>query len=316
MIWLIGVGYIGIEYGKVLNALKIDYIAVGRGEQSAKKFEETCKHKVIRGGLELFLKNNSEKAISAIVAVKIESLYENAMLLINYGIKRILIEKPGFNTSQELETLNKIASQNNIQLYVGYNRRFYSSVLEVEKRIQQEGGVKSLQFEFTEWCFKIDPINYNKKVLLHWIIANSSHVIDTAFYLCGKPKELSSLTSGENKISWHPNASIFAGAGKTDKNALFTYSANWNAPGRWGIELLTDSHRYYLKPMEKLKIQEIGSIEIKDVDIDDSLDSKFKPGLFLETKSFIENKTKRFKNIKEVYTDLSIYKKICNYIDL
>ena len=57
---------------------------------------------------------------------------------------------------------------------------------------------------------------------------------------------------------------------------LFSYQANWNAPGRWGIEILTSQHRLYLRPMEKLQIQNTGSVDISEVEIDDQLDKEFK----------------------------------------
>ena len=39
--------------------------------------------------------------------------------------------------------------------------------------------------------------------------------------------------------------------------------------------------------MEKLAIQDIGSVAIKDVDINDKLDLQFKPGFYEEVESFL-----------------------------
>ena len=98
--------------------------------------------------------------------------------------------------------------------------------------------------------------------------------IDLAFFLGGEPKELSCFTF--DKLAWHKPA-VFTGAGITNTGALFSYQANWNAPGRWGIEILTSQHRLYLRPMEKLQIQNTGSVDISEVEIDDQLDKEFKP---------------------------------------
>ena len=117
-------------------------------------------------------------------------------------------------------------------------------------------------------------------------MSNSTHVVDLAFNLGGLPKELASYTSGS--LDWHPSASVFCGAGKSDKNALFNYAANWESAGRWSIEILTKNHKLILRPMEKLQIQNRGSIALNFVsDIDYSLDEKYKPGLFLQTNNFI-----------------------------
>ena len=86
------------------------------------------------------------------------------------------------------------------------------------------------------------------------------------------------------------------------KNALFSYHANWEAPGRWSVEILTPKHRLYFKPMETLQIQEIGSVAVNPVQIDDTLDKEFKPGLYLQVKSFLDGKQKNsvpYKNKKK-----------------
>lgn len=50
-IWLIGAGAIAVEYAKVLNALKKDFITIGRGHVKAEQFFEKTGNKVIEGGL-------------------------------------------------------------------------------------------------------------------------------------------------------------------------------------------------------------------------------------------------------------------------
>ena len=44
---LVGVGYMGLEYYKVLRAMKCEVFAIGRGKESAEKFQHmdtiTCK---------------------------------------------------------------------------------------------------------------------------------------------------------------------------------------------------------------------------------------------------------------------------------
>ncbi len=101
------------------------------------------------------------------------------------------------------------------------------------------------------------------------------------------PKEIKCYTTGG--LSWHPSASIFCGAGVTEQGLLFSYHSNWEAPGRWGVEILTKNHRLILRPLEDLYIQKIGSLISKKVVIDDNLDHEFKPGLYKQVESFINN---------------------------
>ena len=149
----------------------------------------------------------------------------------------------------------------------------------------------------------------------NWFLGNSTHIIDTAFYVGGLPEQLSAFVSGENEIGWHKASSNYSGAGITNKKALFSYHANWQAPGRWSIEFLTKKHRLVFRPIEKLQIQNIGSVALNDVeDIDYTLDEKYKPGLYLQTKSFLEGNIDQFCHIfdqKEVIE--KCYLKMSNY---
>jgi hypothetical protein len=152
---------------------------------------------------------------------------------------------------------------------------------------------------------------FNKDVLSNWVMANSSHVIDTAFFLGGYPAKMSSYIEGSDEISWHSNASRFAGAGITFKGALFSYNANWRAPGRWSVEILTKRHKLIFKPMELLQIQNLDSVSVEPYSIDDAYDKKFKPGLYLQTKSFLDSDYTRFCSIfdQKVHFE-NFYKKI------
>ena len=58
LIWLIGGGPMAVDYAKVLQALNKDFITIGRGSGSAKKFRDDTGLDIIEGGLDLFLKKN------------------------------------------------------------------------------------------------------------------------------------------------------------------------------------------------------------------------------------------------------------------
>ena len=285
MIWIIGAGKIAQEYAKVLSALNRQFQIIGRSESNALLAEEALGCHVIRGGLDAYLKVANNIPEAAIIATNLESLAPNTIALLRFGVKKILCEKPGFLFPHECEMVASIANENKAEVFIAYNRRFFASVLKTKEIIEKDGGVTSFNFEFTEWGHVIERYNKPKTELQNWFFANSSHVIDLAFFLGGAPVQMSSYTFGN--ISWHSPA-IFAGSGITEKEALFSYQANWAAPGRWGVEVLTSNHRIYLRPLESLQLQKLGSIAIDTVEIDDHLDREYKPGFFLETKMFIE----------------------------
>ena len=49
---LVGVGYMGLEYYKVLRAMKCEVFAIGRGKESAEKFQQETGCRVVVGGVE------------------------------------------------------------------------------------------------------------------------------------------------------------------------------------------------------------------------------------------------------------------------
>lgn len=308
-VWIIGAGGIAQEYAKVLTALGFDYLVIGRGEKSAEIFREKLNHDVITGGLRSFLKVASEVPAYSIVATPVSELSSNTTDLLHFGVKNILCEKPGFLYPQECNAVAFLAKEKGANVFLAYNRRFYSSVLAAERIIMDDGGIKSFNFEFTEWGHVIEKLHYSKEVFSNWFYANSSHVVDLAFFLGGSPAQMASFSDGD--ISWHKPA-IFAGAGISSKGALFSYQANWNAPGRWAVELLTEKHRLYLKPMEQLQVQNLGSVAVNPVEIDDRLDKEFKPGFYLETKSFVENDWSRFCKISQQIDAIKVYNQICS----
>lgn len=309
IVWVIGAGQMAQEYAKVLQALEANFIVIGNSEERSKIFKVNTGVEPITGGYEKYLQSSTEIPAKAIVAVNDETLHKAVIDLSNFGVKEILVEKPAGLFLSEIEDIKTSAEKNKTNVYVGYNRRFYSSVIKANELTQKDGGVKSFHFEFTEWSHKIETLDKPKAVLNRWLIANSSHVIDLAFFLGGKPKEIKSFTAG--KLSWHPDGCVFAGSGITENGALFSYNANWNSPGRWGVEIMTNNYRLILRPLEKLQIMKKGSVNIEETELDYSLDNKFKPGLYLQTKNFL-NKPDLLFPIADHFEHFKFYEKILN----
>lgn len=311
-IWLIGAGPMAQDYIKVLEALKTNFTVVGRSEETAQKCQEATGCNVIIGGLTGFLAGKPEKCSHAIVSVGVEKLYETTKELLEHGIKNILVEKPAGLHLHEFQELTDLAKEKSAKVLVAYNRRFYAAVLHAQKIIEDDGGVTSFNFEFTEWGHVIAPLIKAEGVKEKWFLGNSTHVVDLAFFLGGEPKEICSFTNGN--LEWHPTSSVFSGAGKSSKNALFSYHANWESAGRWSVEILTKEHKLILRPMEKLQIQKRGTIAQDFVEeVDYELDENYKPGLYLQTKYFLEENTADFCTIENQLKMYNTYAKMAGY---
>ncbi len=309
-IWLVGSGTMSRDYIKVLNSLNANTTVIGRGENSAQEFTKSTNIPVITGGLDAFLATKPSLAQAAIVSVGVEDLNKTVKTLVDIGVKKILSEKPAGINFQEIQGLYDYAKNKDVEILLGYNRRFYSSVLAAQKMIAEDGGATSFTFEFTEWSHIIEKSNKPKKVFENWLLANSSHVIDMAFFLGGEPKEIACFHYGS--MAWHPSASAFTGAGITKANIPFSYHANWQSAGRWSVEVLTRKRRYIFRPLEELHIQELGSVALSKVDIDNKLDAEYKPGLYLQVKNFLEGNFTDFCTLKKQVELVPFYEKIAN----
>ena len=308
---LIGSGYMGRAYCKVLKKQNYIPVVIGRGHENAQIFEGEMKIPVISGGVESAIGKIGDIPQFAIVAANVDQLADITQILLEYGVKRILVEKPGDLKRDKIIALNKKSKSNGAHIYIAYNRRYYASTEKALEIIKSDGGVTSFNFEFTEWSSVIEKTKHSVEIKENLLFCNSSHAIDLAFFLGGLPVEMTSYIGGDNNLYWHSRCSKYAGAGITNKKALFSYQANWDAPGRWSLEVLTRNYRLYFKPMEQLAIQERGSVDVKAVEIDDYLDKKFKPGLYKQVEAFMQKiPDNRLLTLEEQVQHLEFYKKI------
>jgi predicted dehydrogenase len=311
-IWLIGAGQMAIDYSKVLIDLGVSFTVIGRSEQSCKDFFEKTGKAAIPGGLNNYLKSKPEIPEAVIVAVNVENLAESCEILIRFGVMKILLEKPGVGYAHEIISLSELVLETNSNVLLAYNRRFYTSILAAQEIIKIDGGVKSFHFEFTEWSHQIKNLKKHKTELENWFLGNSTHIIDAAFYLGGEPDKICCFYKGG--LEWHSKSSIYSGAGVSKNGALFSYIANWEGPGRWNMEIITSKRRLIFKPLEKLQIMEIGSVEQNFVEnVDYSIDENFKPGLYLQTKAFLQDEWVNFINIQDQAKRMNLFQKMSGY---
>lgn len=306
---VVGAGNMAKEYCKVLDALRYEPLVIGRGKESAAKLENEMRVNVLRGGIEKNIGEIHNIPEYAVVACSVEELAHSTRVLLENDVKNILVEKPAALYRRDLEEIEALTREKKANVYVAYNRRFYASTEEAQRIIAKDGGVLSFSFEFTEWGHDIKKTSHSNEVKENWFLANSSHVVDLAFYLGGFPREMSCYIAGS--LDWHKRAGIYAGAGVSEQGALFSYQANWGAPGRWAVEVLTAHHRLYFKPMEKLQIQEMGTVAVNFAELDDRLDITYKPGIYKQMESFLNGKPDGKKlSISEQMAHMTFYEKI------
>lgn len=307
---IIGAGPMAQAYVQVLQAMKLPFVVIGRGSGSATLFESKFGVPVHTGGLGKYLQSKEIPA-HAIVATGMEMLESCAIELMEAGCRSILLEKPGAINRKGLLHIQEIANATASDIIIAYNRRYYTSVKQVREMIAADDGLRAVYFEFTEWAHVIAPLQKGNGVKEHWFLANSTHVADLAFHFAGLPKDWSFYTAGG--LDWHPSASRFAGSGVTENDIMFNYGADWEAPGRWGLELLTAKRRLILRPMEQLQVQQKGSVVIEAVKAVDTLDQDFKPGLYVQVDSWLKNDKQWACTLDEHLRAMPVYEQMANY---
>jgi hypothetical protein len=177
--------------------------------------------------------------------------------------------------------------------------------------IAEDGGVSSFFFEVTEWPHATEPKQVDPPVRERWFLAQSSHVVDLAFHLGGRPVDWACWNEGS--LPWHRASSRFAGAGVTAAGATFGFHGDWEAPGRWGLEVMTRNHRMIFRPLETLQVMSIGALDVTSAPIDAHLDRAFKPGVHEQTRAFLLGDNSVSCSLDEQIRNMLIYEQIAGY---
>lgn len=251
---VIGAGYIAEQYCHALFRMKIkDTTVISRSEQKARQLCSKFDFKPLGGGFEKHLPSLKTMDL-VIIATPISSLIPAAAMAIQHGQTNILIEKPVSLYRKEMLSLGERVTTQRVR--VAYNRLVYPNLHMLKERVQED-GISSCWYTFTEWPHTYNFDKLEPDVLSRMGIANSLHVISMAHELIGMPSQISTYRSGS--LSWHQSGSTFVGSGITEKGVPFSYHADWESAGRWGIELMTKKNAYRLIPLEDLYICKKGS---------------------------------------------------------
>lgn len=308
MILIVGTGKIAEEYIKCLIKLNKTIEIVGNTKKKTDLISKKYNIKCFNGGIENF--KFIKKYENIIIATPVLLLFEHLKICINKckGLFNILVEKPGCLYSYQLKHIIEI--KKNINIYIAYNRRFYSSTLK-GKEIIDKDPIKHLSFKLNAYKLKEKGKIFSQECMNSYFTAMTTHLVDMAFFFTNIPKKINTNISGYGNLLFHKKGCFFKGDGITLNNIPFNYIGDWSQDGFWNIELFLNSgKKLYYQPLEQLKIINKDSseqiIDKKQIDID------FKPGFYKQVKSFISNK-KNLLDIKTHYNNLLIYYKMVNY---
>ena len=313
---VVGAGKMGIAHLQTVAALAPEAFAAWAPSDRHRAAVEASGAQLLGGSLEDALQ--AFGATHVFIASPVETLAPIALRVLATGVRHILLEKPAALTLSEGHQLLTVAKDLDAQIFVGYNRRFYASVRTALSLINTAAEqIESVLFEFNEVVADpAGPKGHARHVKDRWLLANSMHVVDTAFHAVGLPDVQKSHFHHFAALSWHAAGSIFVGSGATLTGVPFAYHANWDSPGRWGFEWMTKSTRYVFRPMEKLSVMRRGQFNLEPVDIEDEMDIRFKPGVYHQNKAFLNgNLSSRLVTLQAAVDLIALAQRLAGYPD-
>lgn len=197
---------------------------------------------------------------------------------------KILMEKPvGYNLTDAFDIAD-FAKKNNSDVFVGMNRRFYSSSLTVKNEVDYfEGNARFIHVQDQQSISDAKSIGQPSKVAENYMYANSIHLIDLILYFCR-----GEIIGVNNMMPW-------LGA-KTDRVLSLVefssgdkalYEGIWRGPGPWSCSVSTTNKRWSMQPLEVLEVQNLGERHRTLIEQSDN-DKNCKPGFFLQAEAVLK----------------------------
>jgi len=290
------IGFIGageIAHQHIQAAMNIgfevDFIAA---KSNSDRLKELCKKFNIRKtfiGIEN-INLQSTDALSIITSA--ESLFEVYNYFESYSIP-ILIEKPLFTDIQQLENFNL----SRVDTLVGFNRRFYPSVIKLKKEVQNLKSINGMiRIPELTWAANISNAMRRESIMF-----NAIHILDLINHLFGDYTEIKSIdTEASGDYSFLCSLILYA------NHNLVNLTVSFGVPDTYSLQVLTENKRFELSPIEELNVYDHMDFEaptelrsykkyqpkgIYDVTRSES-DIKVKPGFLGMYQKFIELVTK------------------------
>lgn len=210
--------------------------------------------------------------------------------------KPVLIEKPVALTTTILQDALNNPNSNPENKLVGLNRRFYTTVDTLKRRVSQ-GGVKSVEIVISETVERLSNI-YGPEIIPYIPVYNSCHILDTAVHIFGKLNPIHIY--GHEDTSYATSYRSLTGLLETRSRKPVFLVATAENPVPSGIRVLFDDRTtWHLSPMERLiayrgyrtiEPSERSNIRqyVPESFLEITEDSTLKPGFLGQMRSFLE----------------------------
>jgi predicted dehydrogenase len=186
----------------------------------------------------------------------------------------VLLEKPAGYNCEEAEAIAADAQARKARVFVGLNRRHYSSTQRVLAALAPNPAPRFIRVQDQEDPEQALAGGQPALVVSNWMYANSIHLIDF-FRIFGRGR----VASVDAVAPWNPSRpSTVVSHIRFDSGDQGLYEGYWNAPAPWSVSVTLPTERWELRPIEQASVQMRGERRQTAFD-QDPRDVEYKPGL-------------------------------------
>lgn len=194
----------------------------------------------------------------------------------------ILMEKPVGIDVEDAEDVVAAASSFGSRVFVGLNRRSYSSTQSVLADLKDDPAPRFIHVQDQQSLDAARQTGHADVVVRNWMFANSIHLVD---YLCALGRGV--ITDVMPVARWtsdRPGVVLAKITFASGDSGL--YEGIWNGPGPWACSVTTPRRRWEMRPLEKMSYQNAGERTLNHVE-PHAWDGQFKPGFRLQAERVV-----------------------------
>lgn len=279
---IIGAGNMAREHIRAFNSLEGVCVSgiFNRTKENAEKLASEFSIPVVSSDIPS-LKKESE---ADLVVITVPELVANKVYkAVESHDWDILMEKPAGYNLKDAQDIAKSASSGNNQVFVGFNRRFYSSSNQILADLNSRDEKRFITVQDQQSYSEARLHNHPEEVVKNFMFANSIHVIDLIRYF-GRGE----INKIEPIMPWKGEETEVVVVGLHFSSGDFAlYEGIWKGPGPWACAVSTPSRRWTMQPLEQAEYQNVGERQRQSVPVDDC-DINYKAGFVLQAQEIIK----------------------------
>ena len=225
-----------------------------------------------------------QKTRADLVVVTVPELAANAVA--KSALKfpwALLLEKPAGYDLADAKDIAAAAQGHAAPVMVGFNRRFYSSVLAIQSDLASRPGERRfIHVQDQQSYAEARHYKHPEAVVEKFMYANSIHLIDMIMALGrGKVAKVNRVTP------WLGEATeVMLAHVEFDSGDSALYEGLWRGPGPWACAVSTPGRRWTLQPLEQAVYQNAGERARHPVEVSED-DKLCKPGFLLQAQAAV-----------------------------